>query len=149
MDPWLEDDATTTSGNNVFAYADVIAPQGYTEGDFTAETTSDFTFDYPYQVDQVANSYDNRKAAIVNLFYMNNFLHDFFYDHGFDETSNVAQVSNYGRGGVEGDPIEAQAQDNSGLNNANMSTPADGASPRMQMYLYNKRCESRHSILVW
>ncbi|NRA80585.1 MAG: peptidase, partial [Pseudoalteromonas sp.] len=123
MDPWLADDATTTSGNNVFAYADVIAPQGYTEGDFTAETTSDYTFDYPYQVDQVANSYDNRKAAIVNLFYMNNFLHDFFYDHGFDETSNVAQVSNYGRGGVEGDPIEAQAQDNSGLNNANMATP--------------------------
>ncbi|MEZ7275957.1 rhombosortase-dependent M36 family metallopeptidase [Pseudoalteromonas sp. 68 DY56-GL68] len=139
MDPWLEDDATTTSGNNVFAYADVIAPQGFTEGDFTAETTSDYTFDYPYQVDQVANSYDNRKAAIVNLFYMNNFLHDFFYDHGFDETSNVAQVSNYGRGGVEGDPIEAQAQDNSGLNNANMSTPADGASPRMQMYLYNSK----------
>ena len=139
MDPWLADDATTTSGNNVFAYADVIAPQGYTEGDFTAETTSDYTFDYPYQVDQVANSYDNRKAAIVNLFYMNNFLHDFFYDHGFDETSNVAQVSNYGRGGVEGDPIEAQAQDNSGLNNANMATPADGASPRMQMYLYNSK----------
>jgi hypothetical protein len=139
MDPWLADDATTTSGNNVFAYADVIAPQGYTEGDFTAETTSDFTFDYPYQVDQVANSYDNRKAAIVNLFYMNNFLHDFFYDHGFDETSNVAQVSNYGRGGVEGDPIEAQAQDKRGLNNANMSTPADGASPRMQMYLYNSK----------
>lgn len=139
MDPWLADDATTTSGNNVFAYADVIAPQGFTEGDFTAETTSDFTFDYPYQVDQVANSYDNRKAAIVNLFYMNNFLHDFFYDHGFDETSNVAQLSNYERGGVEGDPIEAQAQDNSGLNNANMSTPADGASPRMQMYLYNSK----------
>ncbi|WP_404343404.1 rhombosortase-dependent M36 family metallopeptidase [Pseudoalteromonas mariniglutinosa] len=139
MDPWLADDATITSGNNVFAYADVIAPQGFTEGDFTAETTADFTFDYPYQVDQVANSYDNRKAAIVNLFYMNNFLHDFFYDHGFDETANVAQVSNYGRGGIEGDPIEAQAQDNSGLNNANMATPADGASPRMQMYLYNSK----------
>ncbi|MBB1365353.1 rhombosortase-dependent M36 family metallopeptidase [Pseudoalteromonas sp. SR44-5] len=139
MDPWLTDDATTTSGNNVFAYADVIAPQGFTEGDFTAETTSDFTFDYPYQVDQVANSYDNRKAAIVNLFYMNNFLHDFFYDHGFDETSNVAQLSNYERGGIEGDPIEAQAQDNSGLDNANMATPADGASPRMQMYLYNSK----------
>ena len=139
MDPWLTDDATTTSGNNVFAYADVIAPQDFSEGDFTAETTADFTFDYPYKVDEVANSYENRKAAIVNLFYMNNFLHDFFYDHGFDETSNNAQLSNYGRGGIEGDPIEAQAQDNSGRNNANMSTPADGASPRMQMYLYNSK----------
>ncbi|KAA1157488.1 peptidase [Pseudoalteromonas fuliginea] len=139
MDPWLADDATTTSGNNVFAYADVVAPQDFSEGDFTADTTADLTFDYPYQVDQVANSYANRKAAIVNLFYMNNFLHDFFYDHGFDETSNVAQLSNFERGGIEGDPIEAQAQDNSGRNNANMSTPADGASPRMQMYLYNSK----------
>ncbi len=31
---------------------------------------------------------------------------------------------NFGRGGVEGDPIHAQAQDYSGLNNANMATPA-------------------------
>ncbi len=139
QDPWLSDDATMTLGNNVFAYADVVAPQGYTEGDFTAETTSDYTFDYPLKADEVANSYNNRKAAIVNLFYMNNFLHDFFYDHGFDETSNVAQINNYGRGGVEGDPIEAQAQDYSGLNNANMATPADGASPRMQMYLYDSK----------
>lgn len=139
QDPWLPLDATTTSGNNVFAYADVAAPQDFSEGDFTAEVTSANTFDYPYKTDQLAESQDNAKAAIVNLFYMNNFLHDFFYDHGFNETAYVAQKSNYGRGGIEGDPIEAQAQDSSGLNNANMATPADGASPRMQMYLYNSK----------
>ena len=138
-DAWLADDATTTSGNNVFAYADVAAPQDFSDGDFTAEVTSANTFDHPLKGNQNANSYDNRKAAIVNLFYMNNFLHDFFYDHGFDEKSYVAQQSNYGRGGIEGDPIHAQAQDSSGLNNANMSTPADGASPRMQMYLYDSK----------
>ena len=43
-DPWLAPDATITSGNNVFAYADIFAPQGFTEGDYTAETTSDKTF---------------------------------------------------------------------------------------------------------
>jgi large repetitive protein len=60
-----------------------------------------------------------------------------FYDAGFDEASGNAQSVNYGRGGVEGDPIQAQGQDYLGRNNANMSTPADGASPRMQMYLFD------------
>lgn len=29
MDPWLAEDATTTSGNNVFAYVDALAPDGF------------------------------------------------------------------------------------------------------------------------
>jgi len=137
MDPWLADDATTTEGNNVFAYVDAIAPQGFSNGDYTAETTSDRTFDYKFDPDQIASSSNNRKAAVVALFTVNNYLHDDFYDHGFDESSGNAQTSNYGRGGEEGDAILAEVQDNSGFNNANMSTPADGGSPRMQMYLWN------------
>ncbi|MCW2992708.1 MAG: peptidase fungalysin, partial [Conexibacter sp.] len=35
------------------------------------------------------------------------------------------------------DPLKAESDDGGGLNNANMSTPADGSSPRMQMYLFN------------
>jgi hypothetical protein len=139
QDPWLPPDATTTSGNNAFAYADVIAPQGFSAGDFTAEVTSDRTFDYVLDDSQRANSFDNRKAAIVNLFYMTNFLHNYYYDYGFDEASGNAQLSNFGRGGFEGDPLLLEAQDNSGLNNANMSTPADGASPRMQQFLWNDK----------
>src|SRR3546814_8665534 len=68
---------------------------------------------------------------------MNNGLHDWWYDHGFDEQAGNAQTSNYGRGGVEGDAISAQGQDSSGRNNANMATPADGGSPTMQMYLFD------------
>lgn len=139
MDPWLAEDATTTSGNNVFAYVDALAPDGFTNGDFTAEITSDKTFDYKYNTNQVENSVNNRKASIVNLFYMNNYLHDLFYDHGFDEASGNAQAQNYGRDGEEGDAIRAEVQDNSGFNNANMSTPADGRSPRMQMYLWDSK----------
>ncbi|UAA40305.1 rhombosortase-dependent M36 family metallopeptidase [Paraneptunicella aestuarii] len=138
-DPWLEEDATITSGNNVFSYADVIAPQGFNDGDYTAEITSPRTFDYQLNDQNRASNLTNGKAAIVNMFYINNFLHDWWYDHGFDEASGNAQLSNYGRGGVEGDPLEVQAQDYSGLNNANMYTPADGASPRMQQYLYNDK----------
>ncbi|MEK7330774.1 MAG: M36 family metallopeptidase, partial [Candidatus Eisenbacteria bacterium] len=62
---------------------------------------------------------------------------DWFYDAGFNETSGNAQASNFGRGGVEGDNLRAEAQDYGGVNNANMSTPADGARPRMQMYVWN------------
>jgi len=136
MDPWLAEDATMTMGNNVTAYVDAIAPQGLTNGDYMAEVTSAGTFDYQYNDSEAEYSMNNRKAAIVNLFYMNNYLHDDYYGHGFDEVSFNAQESNYGRGGVEGDALNVEVQDNSGFNNANMSTPADGRSPRMQMYLW-------------
>ncbi|MBE1301611.1 MAG: GlyGly-CTERM sorting domain-containing protein [Alteromonadaceae bacterium] len=139
QDPWLAEDATITSGNNVFAYADVMPPQDFSEGDITVSVTSPKTFDYPLDLDQSANSFGNRQSAVVNMFYVNNFLHDWWYDHGFDEASGNAQLSNYGRGGEEGDPLEVQAQDYSGLNNANMATPADGASPRMQQFLFNSK----------
>ncbi len=139
QDPWLSDTATQAYGNNVYAYADIAAPQGFNEGDLAAETTSAFTFDYPLDPDADPGTEGNVKAAIVNLFYMNNFLHDVFYDYGFNESAGVAQFDNFGRGGVDGDPLEAQAQDYSGLNNANMSTPADGGRPRMQMYLYDSK----------
>lgn len=138
-DPWLLETATTTVGNNVTAYADVVAPDGFTNGDYHAETTGAKVFDYKYRTDEAETSVNNRKAAIVNLFYMNNYLHDVFYDYGFDEAAGNAQLLNYERGGVEGDPIRAEVQDNSGFNNANMSTPADGRSPRMQMYLWDSK----------
>lgn len=136
QDPWLADDATQTKGNNVFAYVDAIAPDGFTTGDYAAETTSAQTFDYKYRTSEPEMSVNNRKASIVNLFYMNNYLHDWFYDYGFDEKAGNAQAKNFGRGGVEGDILRAEVQDNSGFDNANMSTPADGGSPRMQMYLW-------------
>ena len=70
------------------------------------------------------------------MFYNVNFLHDWFYDYGFDEASLNAQTNNFGRGGVGNDPINAEGQDMSNLDNANMNTPADGARPRMQMFIF-------------
>jgi len=135
-DAWLADNATTTEGNNVTAYVDAVPPQGFTNGDYVAEVTTANTFDYKYNDAEAEYSMNNRKAAIVNLFLMNNYLHDDYYDHGFDEAAGNAQALNYGRGGVEGDALNVEVQDNSGFDNANMSTPADGSSPRMQMYLW-------------
>ena len=137
-DPWLPAGATITNGNNVDAYVDLNSPDGFSPGDFRATTTSSNTFDRTYDV-TVNPNYDSaqRQASITQLFYNDNFFHDWYYDVGFDEASGNAQTSNYGRGGIEGDNLHAEAQDFSGTNNANMTTPADGGHPRMQMYVFN------------
>lgn len=154
-DAWLPDGATTTTGNHADAYLDSgvqadpglyipILPfdwpgDGYVAGtgDLRSATTAANTFGYKVDSDADPSGADAKQVAIVNLFYMNNWLHDWWYDHGFDEVAGNAQTDNYGRGGSAGDPVQAQGQDSSGRNNANMLTPADGSSPRMQMYLFD------------
>src|SRR6185436_5914597 len=113
-----------------------VAPDGFSAGDVRADTTSAHTFDYTYDVTLAPGSTNQRKAAVTELFFMNNWMHDYWYDSGFNESAGNAQTNNFGRGGVGNDPILAEGQDNSGTDNANMATPADGASPRMQMYVF-------------
>jgi large repetitive protein len=147
-DPWLPPGATQTIGNNVEAYADLVTPDGFTAtGDFHADVTSPNVFDYTYDTALgPQSSLGQQKAAIVQLFFMNNFLHDWYYDSGFDEAAGNAQTSNFGRGGRENDNIRAEGQDFSGRNNANMSTPADGGRPRMQMFIFNGN--AAHTLTV-
>ncbi|HET9679923.1 MAG TPA: M36 family metallopeptidase, partial [Gammaproteobacteria bacterium] len=129
----------TTFGNNVYAYADVGGADGPEEGvDVFAATTAagafDYTIDFTQQPDATT---DNQQAAIVNLFYLNNWLHDAWYNAGFTEVTGNAQYDNYGRGGLEDTYIVAEAQDFSGRNNANMATGPDGTFTRMQMYIFD------------
>ena len=142
-DPWLEAGATYTFGNNVRAYSDRNqgnGGSGFTAGDFRAEVTSPKTFDRTYDLTKAPDvTPDQVKASVTQVFYLTNWMHDYYYDSGFDEASGNGQVSNFGRGGVENDPLLAEAQDSADsgrANNANMSTPADGRSPRMQMYVW-------------
>lgn len=138
-DPWLADTATETVGNNVNAYANLTGGDGLNApGDYRADVTAARTFDRVYDTtkDPQIDS-EQIKASVTQLFYMNNFLHDWYYDAGFDEPARNAQTSNYGRGGSQNDEIQAQAQDVSGTDNANMSTPSDGSKPRMRMYVFN------------
>jgi uncharacterized repeat protein (TIGR01451 family) len=88
-----------------------------------------------------------RNAAITNLFYWNNILHDLHYQYGFDEASGNFQQNNYGRGGFSDDPVQADAQDGSSTNNANFGTPPDGADPRMQMFVWTFTTPNRDSDL--
>ncbi|MEP6862014.1 MAG: M36 family metallopeptidase [Deltaproteobacteria bacterium] len=139
-DPWLPPSSTTTVGNSIDAYTDANAPDGLSAGDFRGSVSSTGVFDHAYNFNaEPLSSTEQQQAAITQLFFTMNWLHDFWYDNGFIETAANAQMSNYGRGGVEGDPMHAEAEDSAVAgqrNNANMSTPADGMSPRLQVYLW-------------
>ncbi len=145
-DPWLAPGATRTSGNNVNAFANLVMPDGFgpvdpaecnvgvapTGGDFHACTTAANSFDYTHDaaLPPTANK-TQVMAAVTNLFYLNNWLHDWYYDAGFDVTANV----------VAADPPEGWADfhamlllvkgsDSSLPNNANFSgTYAHGGYP--------------------
>lgn len=136
-DPWLAPNATETTGNNVDAYADLATPDGFGAGDLRATTTSSRTFDRTYDTALAPNvNAAQQQAGITQLFFDINQLHDWFYDRGFNEAAGNAQTNNFSRGGAGNDSIRAEAQDVGGTDNANMSTPADGARPRMQMYVW-------------
>ncbi len=134
-DPWLPPNATTTDGNNCMAYADLKAPDGFNPpGDVMGKTTSLRTFKHKYNHAKPASDATNLQNSLVGMFFHVNWLHDRWYEAGFDEASGNAQKNNFGRGGLGGDPILAEGNDFSGTDNANMSTPADGSSPIMQMF---------------
>ena len=122
---------TVTRGNNVHAYADrdnnnVPDPASSPDGG------QPLSFDFP--LDLTRRPLDSRPAAVTNLFYWNNIMHDVTYGYGFDESAGNFQVNTYGRGGLGNDDVRAEAQDGSGRNNANFGTPVDGFRPRMQMF---------------
>lgn len=143
---WHNDGITNqviTKGNNAFAYADYTptGPAGPLTGPAPIPAVGGvpgqsgaLVFDFPIDYSQNPQVY--RDAAVTNLFYASNLIHDIFYHYGFTEKAGNFQVDNFGRGGVAGDALNAEAQDGSLVNNANMLTPTDGGAPRMQMYLW-------------
>jgi len=150
-DPWLPAGATMTEGNNCSAYADLKAPDGFGPGDVKGRTSAAGVFDYTYNHKKPSTEPTNLQNSLVGMFFHVNWLHDRWYEAGFDEASGNGQKSNFGRGGVAGDPVLAEGSDFSGTDNANMATPADGQSPRMQMYTFtgtNPTRTSNHEALI-
>lgn len=132
---------TNTRGNNVFAYQDIDDFNSYSG--VTAEGGASRNFNFTYTAGALALT--NQDAAITNLFYANNMVHDIFYKFGFTPAARNFQKKNFNLGGAENDFVNAEAQDGGGTpvtttiqnyNNANFATPADGGSGRMQMYLW-------------
>ena len=122
---------TVTRGNNAHAYTDLDADNIPDPGS-DPDGGPALNFDFPLDLTQIPGTY--RPAAVTNLFYWNNIVHDITHAYGFDEASGNFQVNNYGNGGLGGDDVRAEAQDGSGINNANFGTPVDGSRPRMQMF---------------
>lgn len=140
---WQNDNTTEytiTRGNNAYAYTDENSTN--TIGGPSADGGASHIFDFAFDPSNGLDSYKN--AAITNLFYVNNKVHDVLYKFGFTETSKNFQAYNFGRGGSQNDYVLAEARDGAGVsdlslgyyNNANFATPSDGARPRMQMYIW-------------
>jgi extracellular elastinolytic metalloproteinase len=129
---------TTTKGNNVEAREDIDG-SNTTLGNM-AQGGSDLIFDFPLSFDLPPAQSQN--AAITNLFYWNNIMHDVWYQYGFDEPAGNFQQNNYGNGGLANDFVRADALDGLDVNNANFATPVDGSNPRMQMFLWNGSASS-------
>lgn len=131
---------TITRGNNVWAIEDYFGTND-TSG-LSPDGGPNLFFDFPYGgISAPASTYID--AATTNLFYMNNIMHDIWYQYGFNEVNGNFQANNYSKGGKASDSVIAEAQDSSQadeikLNNANFSTPPDGNSGRMQMFLWNR-----------
>ncbi|MEO6255158.1 MAG: M36 family metallopeptidase, partial [Ferruginibacter sp.] len=133
-------DYTTSRGNNVYAQEDRDNNNttfGITANSTTTPDPLNFTYagQPDYTVAPITAGF--QQFALTNLFYWNNLLHDLTYNYGFTEPAGNFQNNNQGRGGAQADYVIADGQDAGGTNNANMSTPADGARPRMQMYLWD------------
>ncbi|PWT87424.1 MAG: metalloprotease [Acidobacteria bacterium] len=124
---------TITRGNNVYAYTDIDA-NNVPDANSSPDGGASLNFDFPLDLTKNPDTY--RPAAVTNLFYWNNIMHDVFYHYGFNEAAGNFQVNNYGNGGLGGDDVQAEAQDGSSLNNANFGTPVDGMQPRMQMFVW-------------
>lgn len=128
---WIDDGGTQTLGNNVDAHTDTNADN---IADLPRPTSSTRTFDFPLNLTQDPSTY--KDAAVTNLFYLCNYIHDKYYSLGFTESAGNFQTNNFGRGGNGNDAVQADAQDGSGTDNANFSTPSDGSPGRMQMYVF-------------
>lgn len=126
----------TSQGNNVHAYEDrdnKNLPGNYTSSSTPAPALT-FNVAPDFSIQPFAGS--NEGVNIINLFYWNNLIHDILYQYGFTEPSGNFQMDNLGRGGLGNDYVFAEAQDGQGVNNAFFTTPVDGASGRMEMYLW-------------
>lgn len=136
---WIDDFDNETRGNNVDAHLDLDddnlpdlpRPQG----------SPWRVFDYPVNLALAPAA--NSEAAVVQLFYWCNWIHDRLYELGFTEAAGNFQQDNFGRGGVGGDAVQADAQDGGDVNNANFGTPPEGTAPRMQMHVFTPATPDR------
>ncbi|KAM5541593.1 hypothetical protein V8D89_004783 [Ganoderma adspersum] len=130
-----------TSGNNVITY---VGAQQFT----TVQSSATLNFNYVQDPTENPDALQaNIDAARVNTFYIVNTVHDISYQYGFNEAAFNFQNNNFGKGGAGNDRVEVSVQDASGKNNAFFSTPPDGQSGFMQMYIFDRTVPERDGSL--
>jgi extracellular elastinolytic metalloproteinase len=150
----LDDNVPAAGGGDEIAASN---PAGlrwdYPFTDFTASVGFFGNCDPQWQCswdDLTANSWQtNLNQDATQVYYYVNKFHDHLLAApiGFTEAAGNFQQTNSTGKGKPGDPVLANVDDGANIdfgfpdgnhiNNANMSTPADGSSPRMQMYLFS------------
>ena len=135
---WHNDGSTSRTimrGNNVHAFENLDGNSSPPTGSEPSCGAS-LDCDFPIDLTQAPTAYS--AAAVANLFYLSNVIHDIQYQYGFDEAAGNFQESNFGNGGVGGDYLLGRAQDQSFNcpNNAFFSTPPEGSNPSMLMCLW-------------
>jgi len=133
-----------TIGNNVYTQSNPSGGSSYLDN---PRPYGSFSQDYIFPVDFSTQPVAYVNASTANLFVWNNYIHDIFYEYGFDEISGNFQENNWNRGGLQNDAVIANCQDGSGTNNANFFTPPDGQKPRMRMYIWTLSTPSRDGDL--
>lgn len=147
---------THTQGNNVIAVNDqdseginwIVNGGSYTFNGF-AEGGSDLIFDFPIDFSQ--NLYKSADASTTNLFYINNKMHDIWYQYGFTEPAGNFQFNNYGNGGLASDEVQAFGQTGESLgalNNAAFAAPPDGNNPSMLMFMWTSNEGDDHLFSI-
>ncbi|KAI8903982.1 Fungalysin metallopeptidase-domain-containing protein, partial [Gorgonomyces haynaldii] len=116
-------DGTVTTGNN----ADVHTPSG------VRGVGTNGLFDSNFDASKDATDPANIQAGSVNLFYLNNKLHDISYQYGFTEAAGNFQKDNFGKGGLGNDAVNVVHQKGT-VDNASFGTPPDGQPGQMSMY---------------
>ena len=141
---------TITRGNNVYAYEDKN-DDNQSDGNEPNGGQS-LVFDYPFNINN--DPRQSNHAAVTNLFYMCNMMHDVTFLAGFNEEFGNFQSKNYTGKADGNDFVQAQAFDGitlheekkdtvagqpTKINNANFSTPSDGGSGTMRMYFWENQ----------
>ena len=138
--PWQSEQTNpyTMFGFNEFTHASGLCAPTY-----ASVCSWDSTDNGPFP--QPPGLYQNRRQNAVQVFYFVNRFHDHLEDdpdiawttrnfEGGDKV--VAHAGDGAATGVSGKFLDVHMPDSFHVNNANMFTPPDGQSPRMQMYLF-------------